>query len=88
MSLRATEQVILPRNGRKAVRDDLPADVRAFPDSALLDPAFLEKDLGQLFGTLGDLRERNPFGNSSSCWRWSWASGWMPASSAMATSSG
>src|SRR5262245_4839316 len=64
MALRATEQIALPRNGRRAVRDDLPADVRAFPDSALLDPASLERDLGQLFGTLGDLRERNPFGNS------------------------
>src|SRR5688572_30622000 len=64
MALRATEQIALPRNGRKAVREDLPADLRAFPDSALLDPATLEKDLGQLFGTLGDLRERNPFGNS------------------------
>src|SRR5687768_12121052 len=64
MALRATEQIALPRNGRKAVREDLPADVRAFPDSALLDPATLEKDLGQLFGTLGDLRERNAFGNS------------------------
>src|SRR6185436_6346087 len=64
MALRATEQIALPRNGRKAVRDDLPADARAFPDSALLDPTALEKDLGQLFGTLGDLRERNPFGNS------------------------
>ena len=30
----------------------------------MLDPAALERDLGQLFGTLGDLRERNPFGNS------------------------
>jgi len=64
MALRATEQIALPRNGRKAVRDDLPVDARAFPDSALLNPAALEKDLGQLFGTLGDLRERNPFGNS------------------------
>ncbi|HSE73084.1 MAG TPA: hypothetical protein VLB05_01130, partial [Dongiaceae bacterium] len=65
MDLRATEHVALPRNGRaKALRDDLPLDVRAFPDAALLDPASLERDLGHLFGTLGDLRERNPFGNS------------------------
>ncbi|HEY3148781.1 MAG TPA: hypothetical protein VGJ75_20635, partial [Dongiaceae bacterium] len=65
IALRASEQAALSRTGRsKALRDDLPADVRAFPESALLDPATLERDLGHLFGTLGDLRERNPFGNS------------------------
>ncbi len=61
----AAEQVALPRGGRaKALREGLPPETRAFPESALLDPKVLERDLGHLFGTLGDLRERNPFGNS------------------------
>jgi phosphoenolpyruvate carboxylase len=64
IALRATGQAALPRNGRKALRDDLPADVQVFAEPALHDPAMLERDLGHLFGSLGDLRERNPFGNS------------------------
>ena len=34
------------------------------PDGALLEIGQLERDLEQAFGILGDLRDRNPFGNS------------------------
>ena len=65
MALRATEQIALPRNGRKAVRDESAGGARVpFRTARCSNPATLERDLGPAFGTLGDLRERNPFGNS------------------------
>ncbi len=48
------------RNGR----DELPVELRLFPEGALLEVGQLESDLEQALGILADLRERNPFGNS------------------------
>jgi phosphoenolpyruvate carboxylase len=61
----APAQRALPKSARaRRLRDELPVEACVFPQGGVLEIGALERDLGQVLGVLGDLRERNPFGNS------------------------